>query len=129
MPEGWYVIKPITKPIIRNEILVFTPPAKGMKYLEQHKWLHKDTWVMKEAFGIPGDNVCLKNNTVFINSHPIAKTLTTYKPGHLLPKLSLCRKLGFNEYMMMSTHIKRSFDSRYFGPVKRSEIYGRAIKL
>ena len=128
MPEGWYASVPVQK-IHRNEIILFQPPAKALPIMLQHHWILPDSQMMKTAQGLPGDFVCIRNHALWINHHRIAAVESQYKPGHPLPHLSLCRRLDHNEYMMISTHIPNSFDSRYFGPIKRKHILARAIKL
>ena len=129
MPKGWYFIEPLPTHIHRGDILVFTPPKSIQPFLYHHKWINEHTWMMKRALGLPGDFVCTRDQTLFINHQVIGKILTEYKPGFVLPQLPLCQKLAPNHFMMISTYIKRSFDSRYFGPVTRSNLYGKAIPL
>lgn len=128
MPEGWYATLPV-KTIHRGEVLVFKPPGTAMKIMLKHHWILPNSEMMKIAAAVPGDKVCLKQGEVWINQKAYAPVFEDYKPGHPLPHLSLCRRLNHNEYMMMSTHIPNSFDSRYFGPIDRSQILARAIKL
>jgi len=35
--------------------------------------------------------------------------------------------LGDDEYFVMGDNSERSFDSRYFGPIKRSSILGKVV--
>lgn len=128
MPEGWYLTLPVSQ-ISPNEILLFRPPSSAEKIMLKHQWILPGAVMMKEAMGMPGDFVCIQGKSIMINERPIAKIISDYAPNHPLPHLSLCRSLSHNEYMMMSTHIPNSFDSRYFGPIKRSAIIARAIKL
>lgn len=128
MPEGWYVTYPLHK-IKRGDTVVFYPPQSAEQIMLQQHWIEPGAVMMKQVYGMPGDKVCHWNHALYINHHRIGPVLREYKPGHFLPNLSFCRDLSHNEYMLMSTHIVRSFDSRYFGPISRDHIIAKAQKL
>jgi len=46
-----------------------------------------------------------------------------------LPQWSACRTLKTQELFLLSSYSPFSFDSRYFGPVKRAAVIGQAIPL
>jgi hypothetical protein len=46
-----------------------------------------------------------------------------------LPHWSACRRLKAQEVFLLSSYSPFSFDSRYFGPVERASVMGRAVPL
>ncbi|MEO1305748.1 MAG: S26 family signal peptidase, partial [Pseudomonadota bacterium] len=51
----------------------------------------------------------------------------TDRKGRMMPVLpDKCRRLNKREYLLISVRTDRSFDSRYFGPVKGADILGAA---
>ena len=130
----------------RGDIVVFYSPKDG-------------TRLVKRTIGLPGDVVELRNNRLLINGEqvdykPIAEELlrdtapidransiyaTEQLPGrsHLvaaIPAVPAKRDFGpyrvpEGSYFMMGDNRDDSFDSRYFGAVKRKRIVGRATAI
>ena len=46
-----------------------------------------------------------------------------------LPRWQGCRRLGADELFLIATDSAASFDSRYFGPVTRDRVIGRALPV
>ena len=129
MPKGWYALLPLRQPLHVGEVVLFDPPDVAKKFLQAHHWLPSSTQLMKPVLARHGDMVCIRHGQVYINQRMEAPVLKEYAVGRLLPTLSFCRVLTQNEYWLMSTHITRSFDSRYFGPVSFSLITAKAKKI
>lgn len=129
MPKGLYVLLPVRQPLHVGEVVLFDPPDRAKKFLQVHHWLPSSTQLMKPVLARYGDMVCIRHGQVYINHKMEAPVLKEYAVGHLLPTLSFCRVLAQNEYWLMSTHITRSFDSRYFGPVSFALITAKAKKI
>lgn len=95
----------------RGDIVVFRPPS------------NKDVFYIKRIIGLPGEMVEVKEGNVFINSEQIKENyLVIDTPGIFGP-----RKLQKGEYFVMGDHRNNSLDSREFGPIKLSDISGKAI--
>lgn len=129
MPQGWYWLKPIALPLAHKTIVVFHPDDATRHYLLAHKWLRPRVVLMKYVFAGPGDDVCIKQHTVWINGNKTVDVLANYAVGKPLPQLVFCRALGGDEYWLMSDKIVNSFDSRYFGPVKINNIIAKAYPI
>jgi len=130
----------------RGDIVVFYSPKDG-------------TRLVKRTVGLPGDTVELRGDKLIINGatvtyQPIADELlrdvsvsdransvyaSEQLPGraHLvagIPAVSALRDYGPVQvpagcYFMMGDNRDNSFDSRYFGAVKRDRILGRATSV
>ncbi|HLX71001.1 MAG TPA: signal peptidase I [Verrucomicrobiae bacterium] len=130
----------------RGDIVVFYSPKDGMR-------------LVKRTIGLPGDVVELRDNRLLINGEqlnykPIAEELlhdvapmdransiyaSEQLPGrsHLvagIPAVPARRDFGpvhvpEGSYFMMGDNRDNSFDSRYFGVVKRERILGRATAV
>lgn len=130
----------------RGDIVVFYSPKDG-------------TRLVKRTIGLPGDVIELRHDQLFINGEvveykPIAEELlrdlapadranseyaSERLPGrsHLvagIPAVPAMRDFGpyhvpEGSYFMMGDNRDNSFDSRYFGPVKRDRILGRATAV
>jgi signal peptidase I len=130
----------------RGDIVVFYSPKDG-------------TRLVKRTVGLPGDTVELRHDQLIINGAPveyksIAEELvpdvnagdranSVYASEHLpgrshlvagIPRVPAMRDFGPVQvpdgcYFMMGDNRDNSFDSRYFGAVKRSRILGRATAV
>ena len=130
----------------RGDIVVFFSP-------------HDEKRLIKRVIGLPGDTIELRNNVLVINGQPIeykpiAEQLlrdlapadragrvfaTEQLPGQThavagnpaLPALRTFAPLRVpdGQYFMMGDNRDDSFDSRYWGPVDRKRIVGRATAV
>jgi signal peptidase I len=130
----------------RGDIVVFFSPYDGKR-------------LVKRVIGLPGDIIELRNNQLVINgvaveSQPIADDLLRYIPaaereGHTFASEKLPGQThavgGFpavpaprtfaplvvpqDEYFMMGDNRDDSFDSRFWGTVKREKIVGRVTAV
>jgi conjugative transfer signal peptidase TraF len=79
----------------------------------------------KPVVGVPGDTVELDRNGVRINGEtlPGGAVVVRDSRGRRMPHPEWGRRiLASDEYWAQSPYSPRSFDSRYFGPVRRQQI-------
>jgi signal peptidase I len=99
--------------IERGDVVVFWYPLDRSKSF------------IKRVIGLPGDLIEIRQGRVFINDEPLAEPyvpaeyvdLSDYAPLRVRP----------GEYFVMGDHRISSNDSRMFGPVPASYIYGKAV--
>ncbi len=92
--------------------------------------LPADFLFMKPIAAGPGDHVCNSmSHGLTINGVWRAETMAVDQDGRALPMWTECRRLGDQEYFMLSDHVPNSFDSRYFGPVQSVEILATYLPL
>jgi signal peptidase I len=101
----------------RGDVVVFATPPK-----EAADTAVKD--LVKRVIGLPGDVIWSKGGRVYIDGKVLAEpwlppgTVTMDLPRQTVPP---------NEYFVMGDNRSDSQDSRYFGPIPRSLIVGRAV--
>jgi len=129
----------------RGDVAVFFSPADGSR-------------LVKRVVGLPGDTVELRDDILLVNGRPQSYELEDAAPyrrelpedpnplviredlggrSHLiavLPSRAARRSFGpvrvpEGQYFMMGDSRDNSFDSRYFGPVARDRIVGRATAV
>jgi signal peptidase I len=130
----------------RGDIVVFYSPYDGKR-------------LVKRVVGLPGDQIELHHNLLVLNGVPVAyeaineKLLRDASPAdrasHLyaaedlpgrahavaaIPAVQARRDFGpqtvpDGHYFMMGDNRDDSFDSRYYGPVPRNQIVGRATTI
>lgn len=127
MPKGFYFIRPAHH-LYRGEVVVFKPPTRMQRLLLKHHWAPESGVLMKHVMAVPGDQVCYRSKSLWINNQRTAPIYHFYAPGKRLPQYHFCEKLKPDQYLLISTKVKESFDSRYFGPINRKKIIGEAIQ-
>jgi signal peptidase I len=89
--------------------------------------LPKDTDIdyIKRVIGLPGDRLRIDHGRVYVNDRRLPEP---YVPLRFEDDRSVAEMtLPPHEYWMMGDHRSISSDSRDFGPVDRSLIYGKAV--
>ncbi len=78
--------------------------------------------IIKRVIGMPGETVSIKNDKIYINGKVIDNSFA-YGTTSDVDKI----ELGEDEYFILGDNRLISKDSRYFGPVTKSEIIGKVV--
>jgi signal peptidase I len=88
---------------------------------------------IKRVVAIPGDTVEVRAGMLYLNGRRIPdphahfeKSLAERLPGSQADYMAPL-KLGPNQYFMMGDNRDHSYDSRFWGPITRDAIEGRAM--
>ncbi|WEV40515.1 signal peptidase I [Lactobacillus sp. ESL0681] len=108
----------------RNDIVVLHPPKNAQDN-------SKDFYI-KRIIGLPGDKIVSKNDKMYVNGKLLSEPYLEnhYKKvdndaGHTYTT-NFSYKVPKDAYWVMGDHRDVSRDSRFFGPVKRDSIIGKA---
>lgn len=114
---NYLIIDEITyrfRPPERGEVIVFRPPVD------------QSTFFIKRVIGLPNEKITIKNNQITV-IEPNSETVVLSEP-YLSPSATTIFEktitLGPDEYFVMGDNRSNSFDSRNWGPLKKSEITG-----
>ena len=101
--------------IERGDVVVFRHPAS---YDPQRSYI-------KRVIALPGDTLRIDHGRVYVNGKLLHEP---YVPLEYRDDQSVAEMIiPAGSYYMMGDHRSISQDSRYFGPVDRSLIYGKAV--
>jgi signal peptidase I len=99
--------------IERDDVVVFHYPRDPEKSY------------IKRVIGLPGDRIAIEHGQVWVNGNLLREN---YVPLMYRDSRSMAELIVPPEtYFMMGDHRSISSDSREFGPVDRSLIYGKAV--
>jgi signal peptidase I len=101
---------------VRGEVVVFRYPRNPSEYF------------IKRVIGLPGEHVVVKDNGVYVGQvgQEPTELPETYLGEWIRTVGSQDITLGTQEYFVLGDNRSASLDSRAFGPIKRSDIVGRA---
>jgi signal peptidase I len=101
------------EPIERGDIVVFHYPFDPSKSY------------IKRVIGTSGDHIHIVEGQVYVNGHPLKET---YVPGEYFDYRSMGETVvPPHSYFVLGDHRSLSNDSRDFGSVDESYIYGKAV--
>jgi signal peptidase I len=101
----------------RGDIIILRPPTNN------------STDFIKRVIALPGEKLLIRSGVVYINGHRLDEP---YLPEQWTQSTDWpcggCdgKVMGSNEYFVMGDNRNRSQDSRFFGPITRDRIDGKA---
>jgi len=125
-PIGFYWVD--GKPAAKGDTVLIRPPNSVKTIIETRHYLPPNVPLIKRIAAAEGDVVCRLDRRVLIDGVTVAVALPKDKDGRPLPVWQGCMALSARQIFLLQPH-PGSFDSRYFGPVDRSLIIGRAARL
>lgn len=104
-------------------------PENGAALALERQYFPPKIPLIKTVWAISGEEICHIDGQVLVKERPALNVLKHDVLGRLLPSRSGCYELLEDEVFLVSTDVQTSFDSRYFGPVKRENLLGRVEYL
>lgn len=103
--------------IKRNDVIIFRYPENPSKFF------------IKRVIGLPNEKINIQNGTITIanDSNPDGFNLEEPYIKNQTENQSVYRELGEDEYFVMGDNRNASSDSRYWGPVNKNLVIGRAF--
>jgi conjugative transfer signal peptidase TraF len=104
--------------------LVRLPP--GLAFLAKRRgYLRGTDYVLKPIAATIGDQVCRIDLAIVVRGTVVAIARRQDGANRPMPVWHGCRRLSAGELLLLSAS-PDSFDSRYFGPIARPDVIGRA---
>jgi signal peptidase I len=99
--------------IERGDVVVFRSPED------------MDRSFIKRVIALPGDRLRIDHGRVIVNGRPLREPYVPleYRDNNSVAEITVPEDC----YFMMGDHRNISYDSRAFGPVPRSLVYGKAV--
>jgi conjugative transfer signal peptidase TraF len=104
-------------------LIAFRPPPAAMLYLRHAQPGRARGSILKTVAAGQGALACADDG-LSIDGRALGAIADRDRAGRRLPHWRGCRRLGAGEYVVFSGRIPNSFDSRYYGPVRASEVLG-----
>jgi conjugative transfer signal peptidase TraF len=126
-PVGLWAINPGAPIQVGDSVLAWPSPAARRLAAQRH-YLPANVPMIKTVAAVAGDQVCAAQATITVNGRRVAVRRLADGRGRMLPWWRGCQRLSRGQLLLINP-APDSFDSRYFGPVGRGAIIGKATPL
>lgn len=120
VPRGLYLRAP-GAPVARGVLVAVPQPPAAQAYLAS-LGAPGEMRLIKRVAGVGGDRVCREGRVIDVAGTRVG-LLARDRRGAALSGWSGCRRLASDELFLLGD-TQASFDSRYFGPVRVSDVDG-----
>jgi conjugative transfer signal peptidase TraF len=127
-PAGWYLIDRYAQPRVDDFVLAQLP-ADAARLADERQYLPLSVPILKRLGAVGSQHVCISGDLILIDGRLTAQALRRDSRGRELAVWKHCRPLRSDELFLLSITNPASFDSRYFGPILRGSVIGKAIPL
>lgn len=128
LPVGLYYLHETSVLRIGDRVAI-DPPPKLRHLLTVRGYLAPGLPLLKQVAALPGDSVCRSGRTIAVNGNDLGEARLSDRRARPLPAWQDCHVLASDEIFVMNPRSPDSFDGRYFGPIARDRLLGRAIPL
>jgi conjugative transfer signal peptidase TraF len=128
VPVGLYEVHPAGR-LHLAELVAVMPPEPLASFLADRDYLPEHVPLLKHIAALPDQRVCRIGNTISIGGHVVGTALDRDSRRRVLPRWSGCRTIEADQVFLFNRGVPDSLDSRYFGPLPRTAIMGRAGPL
>jgi len=126
VPIGWYSVERRQPKL--HEIAVVKLEDWPELYASSRSYLPANVWLLKPVAGLSPAVVCRFGRYVFVDGKLVARAKMFDRQHRILPPWKGCRTLNPDEVFLIARPAN-SFDSRYFGSIKTSQVIGVAHRL
>lgn len=127
-PMGLYWIGAAATPA-PGELVVAWLPGPARRLAAERRYLPHNVPAIKHVAAVVGMRVCGFGATLTIDGRPVAGRLPADRLGRPLPRWEGCRTLHASELLLLNPASPASFDGRYFGVSRASDVVGTAHPL
>jgi conjugative transfer signal peptidase TraF len=128
LPRGLYLRRRAAAAPARNAIVAIPVPPSVEGLVFGRRYLPAGAQLFKRVAGLPGDRVCVNRERYEVNGELLGPVLASDSAGNALPSALFCGVVPEGMYFLAGD-TRRSFDSRYFGPVPAAALTDRLTPL
>ena len=127
-PVGLYTVRTAADLGVTDLVAVDAPEPLA-SFLKEREYLPRGVPRLPRRAALPGQTVCRIGRNVTVDTIAMGEVLTHDRRGRELPVWQGCRTLRPSEIFLMNWDVRDSLDGRYFGPIPKDSIIGRALPL
>jgi conjugative transfer signal peptidase TraF len=112
-----------------GDLIYFQPPAAVRSLLYERNYIPQGGELMKQVVALAGDTYCVTEETFSVRGERLGPVFNLDSAGRPLPQIRGCHEVPLDHVLVASPHHRKSFDSRYFGPIPTNSIHGTLEEL
>ena len=125
VPIGLYRVQPEPVPKVSDIVVVRSPETLAW-FLSDGGYLPRGVPLLKHIAALGGQRVCRRGTAISIDGVTVGQALGDDRRGRPLPVWQGCTVLAADQVFLFNADRPDSLDGRYFGPLSRTTIVGRA---
>jgi conjugative transfer signal peptidase TraF len=110
----------------RGDMAALWLPEPHRRLAAERRYLPHNIPAIKRVVAVPGDSVCALGSRISVNGQWIADRHKRDGKGQPMPWWQNCKRLRPDELFLLNEEVANSFDGRYVGISKRSDVIGEA---
>ena len=127
-PIGLYAVSAPTQ-LRAGDLVVVRPPTAAARLAAVRDYVPLGVPLLKRIAAMPGERVCTDGAALWGPRGLTVQRLRRDRSGRVLPWWQGCGRMTGATYLLIMDRVQDSYDSRYFGPVARGRIVGKAHPL
>ncbi|MGF1623966.1 MAG: S26 family signal peptidase [Alphaproteobacteria bacterium] len=127
LPIGLYRVGPVGRLQV-GDLVVVMPPEPLARMLGEGGYLPRRVPLLKQVAALPGQTVCRIGTRIVVDGVAMAEARSRDRRGRPLPVWQGCRVIAADAVFLINER-PDSLDGRYFGPLPRAAILGRASPI
>jgi len=112
-----------------GDLVAVRSPESLADFMVGRGYIGRGVPLLKPVAALPGQQVCRVGRTVTVDGVRLGEAQERDRRGRMLPIWQGCRRLAPDQIFLMNPSIRDSLDGRYFGPLPRAAVIGRATPL
>jgi len=112
-----------------GDLVAVRPPKPLADFMVGRGYIGRSVPLLKPVAALPGQQVCRVGRTVTVDGVPFGEAQDRDRRGRMLPVWQGCRRIAPDQIFLMNPSVRDSLDGRYFGPLPRTVVIGRATPL
>jgi conjugative transfer signal peptidase TraF len=112
-----------------GDLVAVRPPKPLADFMVGRGYIGRGVPLLKPVAALPGQQVCRVGRTVTVDGVPFGEAQERDRRGRMLPVWLGCHCIAPDQIFLMNPSVHDSLDGRYFGPLPRASVIGRATPL
>lgn len=112
-----------------GDLVAVRPPNPLADFMVGRGYIGRGVPLLKGVVALPGQQVCRVGRTVTVDGAVLGEAQDRDRRGRMLPVWQGCRRIAPDQIFLMNPPVRDSLDGRYFGPLPRAAVIGRATPL
>lgn len=127
-PIGLYAVQSVSDLDVNDLVALRVPPLIAA-FMADRGYLPIGVPMLKRVLALPGQIVCRHERDIVAYGASVGHAHERDHAGRKMPVWRGCRRISDDELFLMNFDVPDSVDGRYFGPLPRGSVIGRALPV